>query len=79
LAAVSNARAIANAGSLPTAWQPGLHGLPSAGRRLSRKCTNPASRTVWALIATSVRFFAFHFFMILRTWTFTMLSHMFNS
>jgi hypothetical protein len=32
-----------------------------------------------ASIATSVRFFAFSFLMILRTWTFTVLKHMFNS
>lgn len=30
-------------------------------------------------IATSVRFFAFNFFIIFRTWTFTVLSHMFIS
>ena len=32
-----------------------------------------------AIIATSVRFFAFIFLMTLRTWTLTVLSHMFNS
>jgi hypothetical protein len=32
-----------------------------------------------ATIATSVRFFAFSFLMTLRTWTFTVLKHMFNS
>jgi len=32
-----------------------------------------------ATIATSVRFFAFSFLMTLRTWTFTVLKHIFNS
>jgi hypothetical protein len=32
-----------------------------------------------ATMATSVRFLAFIFLMILRTWTFTVLRHMFNS
>ena len=34
---------------------------------------------IYAFIATSVRFFAFIFLMTLRTWTFTVLKHMFNS
>jgi hypothetical protein len=34
---------------------------------------------VYDFIATSVRFLAFIFLMILRTWTFTVLRHMFNS
>ncbi len=32
-----------------------------------------------ATIATSVRFFAFIFLMTLRTWTFTVLKHIFKS
>ena len=32
-----------------------------------------------ASIATSVRFFAFNFLMTLRTWTFTVLKHIFKS
>jgi len=34
---------------------------------------------VYAFIATSVRFFAFIFLMTLRTWTFTVLKHIFSS
>ena len=38
-----------------------------------------AAMGIWVLMARSVRFFAFIFLMRLRTWTFTVLSHMFNS
>jgi hypothetical protein len=36
-------------------------------------------QSAYAFIATSVRFLAFIFFMTLRTCTFTVLKHMFNS
>ena len=38
-----------------------------------------STQSIYAFIATSVRFFAFIFLMTLRTWTFTVLKHMFNS
>ena len=41
-----------------------------------------STQSVYAFIttiATSVRFFAFNFLMTLRTWTFTVLEHIFKS
>ena len=52
-------------------------------RRLVGRCgaggERPIGEAVYVLIATSVRFFAFNFFMTLRTWTFTVLSHILSS
>jgi hypothetical protein len=45
-----------------------------------RVLTNGAGlNTVCALMATSVRFLAFNFLITFRTWTFTVLSHIFRS
>jgi hypothetical protein len=52
-------------------WQP-VGGLAELERGVRQR--------VYAItIATSVRFFAFSFLMTLRTWTFTVLKHIFNS
>jgi hypothetical protein len=64
---------------------PVMHGCArTAGRHGASAGARPPSRRwlVWgicAFVARLVRFFAFIFFMRLRTWTFTVLSHMFNS
>jgi hypothetical protein len=65
-----------------------LHPLESAAfsRRTQRAVVRQrrservkSTQSVYAFIATSVRFFAFIFLMTLRTWTFTVLKHMFIS
>ena len=56
----------------PNCWAAMARGAQAAIETL-------AAMGICALMARSVRFFAFIFFMKLRTWTFTVLSHMFNS
>jgi hypothetical protein len=54
-------------------WQP-VRGLAELERTVRQSVY-----AFIATIATSVRFFAFSFLMTLRTWTFTVLKHIFNS
>ena len=67
---------------LPIAVSPPRMAAPgTAGGHGARAGARPPSirwliRGICVLMARSVRFFAFIFFMRLRTWTFTVLSHM---
>ena len=54
-------------------WQP-VGGRAKLGRGVRQRVY-----AFIATIATSVRFFAFSFLMTLRTWTFSVLKHIFNS
>ena len=76
--------------SLPTArglpqsivWRNGLVVMkwqPVGGRAELGRGVRQRVYAFIATIATSVRFFAFSFLMTLRTWTFTVLKHIFNS
>jgi hypothetical protein len=61
------------------AWLHPDWSAPSREDRLKAAIDTLAAVGICALMARSVRFFAFIFFIRLRTWTFTVLSHMFNS
>ena len=68
----TTARAPGN-GLVVMKWQP-VGGLAELERGVRQRVYD-----FIATIATSVRFFAFSFLMTLRTWTFTVLKHIFNS